>query len=182
MPDIYFPQFRKGREGFPLRGGETILDHVHEAGVEIHSECGGRGECGKCVVRVEKGAGDLSPITEMERNFGLEGDLRLACQAVVVREEEDLYVYIADLGRYSILTETQRRDIPLEPFVYREGDRVLYEGGEMDSYRGGGYREQTRDHHSLLRSRWCVRRGDREMRVGCAGGSHKQRQDRGWEG
>lgn len=139
MANVYFPQFRKGRQGFPLRKDKTLLDHAREAGVEIHSECGGRGECGKCIVRVDKGRSDLPPITEVERNFGLKGDLRLACQAVVTGDEEDLYVYIEEFGAYSILTETHRRTVPLEPFVHREGDKVFYDGRAIDSYRGGIY-------------------------------------------
>lgn len=134
MADIYFPQFRRGREGLPLRKGGTILDHARRAGVEVYSECGGKGECGRCVVRVERGMEALSPPTDAERKFGLGEDLRLACQAVLVRDE-DVYVYIAEFGKYSILTETRRREFPLEPFVRREGDRVLYDGRPIDSYR-----------------------------------------------
>ena len=121
-----------------MRKGETILDHARRAGVEIYSECGGKGECGRCVVRVERGTEVLSPPTDAERKFGLGEDLRLACQAVVVGEG-DIYVYISEFGKYSILTETRRREVPLEPLVRREGDRVLYDGRPIDSYRGGIY-------------------------------------------
>ncbi len=53
MGRIYFPQFKKGQEGIPLKKGETILAHARELGIAISPECGGRGKCGKCMVRVE---------------------------------------------------------------------------------------------------------------------------------
>ena len=80
MPKMFFPQYRKAAEGLELFHG-TVLEHAHKLGVEIASECGGLGHCGRCVVRIEKGAECLSEKTAPERDHDLAPDERLACQA-----------------------------------------------------------------------------------------------------
>ncbi len=139
MGKIVFPQFKKGREGIPLRKGETIIQHARQLGIVIASECGGRGKCGKCIVRVEKGKEYLNPLTNIEKKFGLSGEDRLACQAKVLDEKGNIFVYIKTFGRYSILTETEEKDVLLSPLVERKGDEVYYRGEKIDRYRGGIY-------------------------------------------
>ena len=68
---IYFPQYKKGREGIEIVIDKTILDYAREIGVEIASECGGFGKCGRCIVRVERGKGNLNEKTENEKKFSL---------------------------------------------------------------------------------------------------------------
>lgn len=67
-------------------GGTTLAETAGRAGVFIALPCGGRGACGKCVVKVLEG--ELSPPTEAEiRNLGEERireGFRLACQARVM--------------------------------------------------------------------------------------------------
>jgi adenylate cyclase len=50
----------------------------------IDTVCGGRAQCGRCVVRVRSGAAGLSPIREQEARrlaaLGASPDMRLACQ------------------------------------------------------------------------------------------------------
>jgi len=41
MGYIYFPQFKKGREGIKIHPGLTILDYIRKANIEIDAECGG---------------------------------------------------------------------------------------------------------------------------------------------
>ncbi|NIM93273.1 MAG: DUF4445 domain-containing protein [Anaerolineales bacterium] len=64
--------------------GQNLLDAAREAGVELMSLCGGEGLCDSCHIRVVEG--ELSPITQAERNFFSETELqdghRLACQAI----------------------------------------------------------------------------------------------------
>ena len=55
MAKMFFPQYARGREGVDIVVGESILEHIRRiGGVEIDSECGGRGKCGKDIVRIEK--------------------------------------------------------------------------------------------------------------------------------
>ena len=85
MGKMFFPQYRKTREGIALFEG-TILDHAKQAGVEMASECGGMGRCGRCVVRVERGGELLNDKTAAEQDHPLGANERLACQASVVRQ------------------------------------------------------------------------------------------------
>ena len=60
MARIRFPQYRKARDGTELFTG-TLVEHARKLGVGLPSECGGRGTCGRCVVRIERGAECLNP-------------------------------------------------------------------------------------------------------------------------
>ena len=66
---------------------ETLLDVARRAGVPIGNSCGGVGVCARCRIRVVEGAVSLTPPTSIEvrvgEQRGLDGDERLACQAVV---------------------------------------------------------------------------------------------------
>lgn len=129
MGSIFFPQYRKARDGIALFEG-TILEHASSAGVVIASECGGQGTCGRCVVRIEKGAQYLNDKTAAESEFALRPDERLACQARVLRPEGELRVLVKDFGQYSIASESLRTETALEPFVRREGGKVVNARGE----------------------------------------------------
>lgn len=65
----------------PSRAGIPLRDALREAGIILPSACGGRGLCGMCRVRVEKGGGPLAPeeqkrLTSEELALGW----RLACR------------------------------------------------------------------------------------------------------
>jgi ferredoxin len=51
----------------------------------IQTLCGGRAQCGKCLVRVRSGGKSLSPAREPEKEklaaLGADSDMRLACQS-----------------------------------------------------------------------------------------------------
>ncbi|MCK4282699.1 MAG: DUF4445 domain-containing protein [Candidatus Brocadiae bacterium] len=140
MPRMFFPQYRKGRDGAALEEG-TILDHARRLGVEIASECGGHGVCGRCVVRIERGAEFLAQKTSAEKEHKLADDERLACQAEVLRPDGDIRVFIRDFGDYTILSESRRADdVALDPFVFRQDDKVLRHPAEvLGPYEGGIY-------------------------------------------
>ncbi len=131
---MYFPQYRTGRTGVQLFEG-TILEHVRALGIAINAECDGAGTCGKCLVRVEKGADALSPRTAAEESFDLGGSERLACQARVVRPA-DLYVYVVNAGDYTILSDTVRLKVELSPTVRRVDDTVVWSGPDGDRSLG----------------------------------------------
>jgi ferredoxin len=65
----------------------SILNNLLMNGAEITHVCGGKAQCGTCVIRVKSGAEYLSPRTEKENNrlsavfpAGVPVDVRLACQ------------------------------------------------------------------------------------------------------
>jgi ferredoxin len=66
--------------------GTRLLDALLHAGIEHRHICGGHGFCTSCRVEVLGSAAGLSPVSKLERErLGPRaGDLRLACQAVLV--------------------------------------------------------------------------------------------------
>ncbi len=136
MAKIFFPQYKKGREGIETFEG-TILEHAQKLGVEIASECGGLGKCGRCIVRIDRGTQYLNRKTELEKKFPLGGEERLACQARIIEPEADIHVFIKAFGKYSILSESMQTRVEVEPSVYKKGNRVLHRSGEdMGKYEG----------------------------------------------
>jgi uncharacterized 2Fe-2S/4Fe-4S cluster protein (DUF4445 family) len=136
MAKMVFPQYRKGRIGIEAFQG-SILDHARKLGIEISSECGGAGTCGRCVVRIEKGEAGLAPKTAAEQRFDLGKNERLACQAEVVTrtdspQDDVIQVFIRDIGTYTILSDTVEDRIVLNPFVYRRNGKVLWKGPEKE--------------------------------------------------
>jgi len=138
---IFFPQFKRGKQGLQIFPG-TILEHAQKLGVEIRSECGGQGICGRCIVRIDRGAEGLRPPTSAEEAFKLGKSERLACQARIVKPA-NIYVYIKSTGSYSILSETVHREAQIEPCVYAADDQVWWRGpaGErsLGAYTGNLY-------------------------------------------
>ncbi|GAH75006.1 unnamed protein product, partial [marine sediment metagenome] len=136
MARVFFPQFKKGKQGIEIEKG-SILSSARKLGIEIPSECGGRGLCGKCKVRVE-GKEALTPRTEIEKSFKLGRDERLACQARVLRSGS-IRVFIKSLGKYTILSDTVKDKIKLEPFVYRKNDKIYWQDRQLDESKDGIY-------------------------------------------
>lgn len=138
---IFFPQFKRGKEGLQIFPG-TILEHARKLGIEIASECGGQGICGRCVVRIDRGAEALNPLTAVEKQFELGKSERLACQASIVKPA-NIYVFIKSTGQYSILSESIRREVALDSLIYAADDQVLWQGpdGErlLGAYTGNLY-------------------------------------------
>jgi uncharacterized 2Fe-2S/4Fe-4S cluster protein (DUF4445 family) len=99
----------------------TILGAAQAAGLDIRSTCGGRGECGKCRVIIEKGA--IKPSQFHDERFlssqeRLEG-YHIACQAKILG---DLLVDVpleSRLENQRILSEAVIPKIELYPKVIR---------------------------------------------------------------
>ena len=102
---IFFPQYRKGKDGIEMTEGKSILDYVQTANIEIASECGGLGKCGRCIVRIEGSMECLNEKTEQEKKHSLDRNERLACQARIVEPHTDLYVFIKDIAQQRRLRE-----------------------------------------------------------------------------
>lgn len=141
MATMYCPQYARGRDGTEIVKGWTILQHIRKLGIEIDSQCGGIGKCGKDVIRVEQGSQYLAEMTSIEKRFLEEGrlksDQRLACQARIAQDAGDLKIFIPDFGKYTILTDSVETGVELEPAVYEKDGRVLYYTGEdLGPYQG----------------------------------------------
>ncbi|RLF20106.1 MAG: hypothetical protein DRM97_07945 [Thermoprotei archaeon] len=97
-----------------VRRGERLLDSLHRHGIPLPAPCGGKGLCGKCLVKVVQGT--LSEVTPIERKrLGglLSMGWRLACQARVL---DDAVIEILPL-RAKILEWGFRVDMPLDPII-----------------------------------------------------------------
>ncbi len=72
-----------------VQGGKSLLACLVEEGIFIPSACGGRGSCGFCKVKVNKGVGDFLPtelpwLSEDEKKQ----NIRLSCQVKVKNDFE----------------------------------------------------------------------------------------------
>ena len=121
----------------PLAIGMTLFDCADELAVEVPTSCQRNGRCHECVVEVSAGEGALCARTEAE-GF-LRAPYRLACQALV--ERDDIDVAFAPLRRRPRILVRAHGDAAgapgtLDPLVTRRGDEVLYDGAVIDRYRG----------------------------------------------
>ncbi len=145
MAKMYFPQYARGRDGIDIVLGKSVLEHIRRlGGVEIDSECGGKGICGKDIIRVEQGFCSLGDLTDVEKKIIPEDKRklgqRLACQAMVMKDTENIIIFIPDFGKYTILTDTIETDVELRPSVFQKHDRVIYRSGEdLGLYSGKIY-------------------------------------------
>lgn len=63
----------------------SILLLLQQHGVPIQTVCGGRAQCGRCLIRVLRGAKTMNPLNEREarrlQSLNAAEDMRLACQS-----------------------------------------------------------------------------------------------------
>ncbi|MGO8684845.1 MAG: ASKHA domain-containing protein [Thermoleophilia bacterium] len=99
---------------------ETLFKPLVNAAVAIPTDCGGRGTCGKCLVRL--GAGELSPPSAAELKLipaeRLHEGWRLACQASPVSAKVSIEVR-ETRGRRQILTASKLHHGPAHSAVSR---------------------------------------------------------------
>ncbi|WXG41955.1 MAG: ASKHA domain-containing protein [Candidatus Freyarchaeum deiterrae] len=100
--------------------GLNILDLAKEGGVGIRSECGGKGKCGKCRIKVENQR-NLNEVTDTEREHltleEINQGYRLACMASI---RGNLVVFIPSESRLSvrrIQVHGMEQPVKLEPNV-----------------------------------------------------------------
>ena len=124
----------------PLSAGMTLFDCADELAVEVPTSCQRNGRCHECVVEVTGGDEALSARSEAE-GF-LRPPYRLACQAVI--ERDDIDVAFAPLRRRPRILTAGPAEMAgaagapetFDPLVTRRGADVLYEGAAVDRYRG----------------------------------------------
>jgi ferredoxin len=92
--------------------GTGLLDAARRHGIDLPTECGGRGECDTCAVVVEAGAALLSPVTDAERlrltPDKLAAGERLACQARAERAGDLALRPVPQAERAETTEETAR--------------------------------------------------------------------------
>ena len=101
MPKLTF----HGERDIEVEKGLSVLEAALDHKVPIYHTCGGNCSCSTCRVIVLKGAENLSPMQEEERqildSFGLQAPHRLGCQALILNGE--------------VVVEIPKRDNPPRP-------------------------------------------------------------------
>jgi uncharacterized 2Fe-2S/4Fe-4S cluster protein (DUF4445 family) len=95
MPEIRF--LPSGR-AVAAESGTSVLDAAREAGIELDSPCGGKGTCGKCVVRIASGDADSDSLGILSAEAVAAGSV-LACATRVLKE--DLVVEVPERSGWS---------------------------------------------------------------------------------
>tara|TARA_R110000796_G_scaffold252557_1_gene387645 strand:+ start:30467 stop:30790 length:324 start_codon:yes stop_codon:yes gene_type:complete len=86
---------------------KSVLDIIHESGIDWMHACGKKGRCTTCKIIVVEGADQLTPIEETEQLLFDAGKLqsveRVACQAKLLG---DVKVRVADKNKFPHMTYT----------------------------------------------------------------------------
>lgn len=97
--------------------GSTIMEAIHAAGVGFDFPCGGSGKCGKCRVRITRGAYEPT-VKEYERldPKELAEGVRLAC---LTKVKGNLTAVLPDSKKlkHNILIDAEERKFQVEPAV-----------------------------------------------------------------
>jgi uncharacterized 2Fe-2S/4Fe-4S cluster protein (DUF4445 family) len=72
--------------------GSLLLDAARTAGLSVETPCGGRGVCGKCLVRIESGKVDFTDTGMMPAGMAADGYV-LICRAKLL--DEDVTVHLS---------------------------------------------------------------------------------------
>ena len=102
-----------------LRKGTTIWEALKKTGVELESDCGGLGKCGKCKIRVISSV--RPPVAEEKELLDpeeLKNGVRLACR---VKIRKDLVIHTGesddDPTFYQILKTGHRPTVDIDPLI-----------------------------------------------------------------
>jgi uncharacterized 2Fe-2S/4Fe-4S cluster protein (DUF4445 family) len=100
--------------------GIVILHALKEVGLNVRSECGGRGICGKCKIFVQKPS-SLSEISDSERKrlsvSELKSGYRLACACSVLKNATLFIPEESCLTARKLLIQGTERAVKLEPVI-----------------------------------------------------------------
>ncbi|MFW9986800.1 MAG: ASKHA domain-containing protein, partial [Candidatus Odinarchaeota archaeon] len=113
---IFEPEGRKVR----IASGASILEAACKAGVDIRSECGGKGTCGKCriVVREKKA---VTKVSKAEMNHlspsEIDSGYRLACRTTLRENITVMVPQESRVGVRKIQVTGLERPVPINPLV-----------------------------------------------------------------
>ncbi|MFW5799444.1 MAG: 2Fe-2S iron-sulfur cluster-binding protein [Spirochaetota bacterium] len=94
----------------PLNPAMSILNNLLKSGVKLKTNCGGRGRCGRCRIKILGKRSFLSPIRKAEKNrlsTLIDEGWRLACQTFALKDIE-IYIPSADSDE-GIIDKTQNQ-------------------------------------------------------------------------
>jgi uncharacterized 2Fe-2S/4Fe-4S cluster protein (DUF4445 family) len=88
VPDI---RFLPSGSVVSAEPGTRLLEAAREAGIELDSPCGGKGTCGRCIVRIATGDADSESLGILSRTAVAEGYV-LACATRVLKSPLDVEI------------------------------------------------------------------------------------------
>ena len=140
---IFFDPMSKEIE---VKRGALLLDAIREAGIRIESICGGKGECGKCRVILNKG--EVSRLSTKSEKFlspqEISEGYRLACQIRVLGDSEFTVPVESLVTSPKILISTKMVIDRLDPASKRYLVTLLpTRGDEQHSIKLEGYSGPT---------------------------------------
>ena len=109
--------FQPGNVAADVLEGATIMETINETGLDFDSPCGGRGKCGKCRVRIFKGAGQPTAVEqEILAAEELAQGVRLAC---LTRIHGEMAVELPNSKKleHHILSTAEERYFRVEPHL-----------------------------------------------------------------
>ena len=83
MPGV---TFQPSGKTITAQAGATLMDCARKADVSIDAPCGGKGTCGKCMVRVVAGSVDSRSLGTLSQELVADGYV-LACKAVLLNDD-----------------------------------------------------------------------------------------------
>ena len=86
--------FQPSGKVISVSSGTELLDAARQAGVDVESPCGGRGTCGKCMVRITSGAVDAGQSLGMLPSTAVADGYVLACKTKL--QESDVTVAVPE--------------------------------------------------------------------------------------
>ena len=123
--------------------GTSVFDAAGALGVFVPTSCITQGKCKECMVEVVEGMEHLSPRTAAESH--LRERFRLSCQARLLPGAPGVGRVVRchtmrrgemRIERRALDLPVRHGDVPLDPCVTRDGDRILLDGKAIE--RGGG--------------------------------------------
>lgn len=110
--------FQKNVQGFKIvkaDKAERLIDVLEKNGILISAPCGGRGLCGKCIVKVKNDMHPIDPFEQEVLGLGrIKEGYRLACLYLV---ESDIEVYIEHNSNAQIMTSFVEPYQEIDPLV-----------------------------------------------------------------
>lgn len=105
-----------------IQSVKTILDAAREAGIALRADCGGIGICGKCLVKILRIEGKLTPPTNNEVTVlgmqRLSEGYRLSCQTKLLEGNVEVFIPLESLiQRYRSADVGLEKLVPLNPAI-----------------------------------------------------------------
>jgi len=115
--------------------GPSLFDCAESLGIKVPTSCRKQGKCKECLVEITEGMEFLSPKGPEEKH--LRENFRLSCRCHLVKDSGVVRCHTMRRGdmrieRHALQLPTTGQELPLDPAVTRDGDRILLDGITID--------------------------------------------------